>query len=202
MLFIHTLGGESGDEEDESDPGPPFMDLLTNHRFNTQHKLDVRDNFILPEPDELPHTTTLPQDFVLSFSYKPDPNTVLRLFSTEITVPPASNSIRSATLLLSSSLMIIYQTHFYVLHNDISTNESHNIIIFVSNGSMRLCFDGEELPTIGLWSVRDVSLSPVHLNFSTHLIDVADRVSVLACCVMYNFVIFSRAYCVIFVCIQ
>ena len=176
VFFPFPGSEEGGEEEEEVDPGPPFLDLLSNQRFNAHHRLDVTNDFILPEKDELPHTTVLPQDFVLSLSYKPDPNTVLRLFSTEITLPPAANSIKSSTLILSSSVMIVYDSHYYIIEDEVSTNDTHHILVYVSNGSMRLCFDGEESQWIGLWAVKDLSLSPVHLNFSRHVLDVADRV--------------------------
>lgn len=172
----YTTGLEEEDDDLLEQTGPLHMDLLTNHRFSSDHILHVTSyrNYVFPTVDTIPHMTEVPEKFVISFSYKPDINTFLRLFSVEVTSPP-ENTFIASTLLLSSAVTVIYSRTFYVLQKNITNMDSHHVLMYVNNGEITSCLDGQHSDRMYLW-LPSTNSSHIQLSFSKHIRDVADRV--------------------------
>ena len=149
---------------------------------------------------------TLPPHFLLSLSYRPHENTVLRLLSAEISSndQPLDNEFLSdnseqsdtnsvgagegvdnafSSLLLSSGVLYLQpiNSNYFTLWNNITTNEIHSLVFIVSNGVLSTCLDGYfigENPRISLWNTSiSIDDSPVKISFSRHLHSIQELVS-------------------------
>ncbi len=151
----------------------PVFTLLDYNRYTSslpRHSIDTEQ---LQRQQQ-----TLPPRFIIGFSYKPDINTILRLFSVTLTQPPSQHSQPTSTLLLSSALTLVYSNSFLIPWSNITHTDTNNLLLFVDNGELSYCLNGEYIPHIwntNLW-LHNISNANLHLNFSHHLREVSDRV--------------------------
>ena len=149
----------------------------------------------------------LPSSFLLSFSYRPQENTVLKLLSTRTSRLSANdiegvlergieigdtddfNDVTSsddlfASVMLAKSALYLQpeQSKYYPLWTNLTSNTLHNLVFFISNGSFSSCMDGyfiEDNPKITLWNTSiDIDRHPVRINFTRHLHSIQRLVSI------------------------
>ena len=156
-----------------------FIDFLTSPRLLSDPTLNIVDYSKYSLEQSFTQTTrrSLPPKFIIGFTYKPDINTVLRLFSIENTLPPAQTHTLS-TLILSSTVTLVYPSMFFIPWNNITHYTSNHVLLYVNNGELSSCMNGEYLPYVwntNLW-LHNVSTAHLQLSFSKYLREVSDRV--------------------------
>ena len=125
---------------------------------------------------------TLPPNFLISFQYWPDANTVIRLLSIEIDDHQSPQPIQSSTLILSSNMTIVYPSSrtYFVPWTNITTTTPHRITLLIANGEFSLCVDN--LYQLPLWNTHiwkhNVSRADVRISFTEHLPKLSQSVSV------------------------
>lgn len=125
-----------------------------------------------------PRLLQLPPNFIIGFSYKPDLNTMLRLFTINIIEPPSVKPHLLSSILLSSSLTLVQQRTFAIPWTNFTHTETNDVLLYVRNGELNYCINGEFIPHIygtNLW-LHNISRTNLQLEFSHNLRDVADRV--------------------------
>ena len=144
--------------------------------------------------------TVLPPTFLLSLSYRPHENTVLRLLSTSRISEEVRTSTNTgsqsdsdldtdsknafASLMLSSGILYLQPllNTFYPFQANLTTDRKNELTFIVSNGFMRSCVDGniiENSPVLALWETgMDLKDHPVAVDFSPHLHAINQLVSV------------------------
>ncbi len=190
------------------------INLLTNFRAGSSPSFTIVDFRTYIERISGNASTIqnpiLPPSFLLSLSYRPHANTVLRLLSTtraskelgtinnasrdetdlDATSTSSENSKNAfASLMLSLGVLYLQPLHgkYYPFQSTLIANTKHEISFIVSNGSMSSCIDGrfiEDSPRLALWDTEtDTKDSPVTINFSRHLHSINLLVSpvVFAC---------------------
>lgn len=143
------------------------------------------------------HHTILPPNFLLSLSYRPHDNTVLRLLSTtrassgigtinnafknsgndiDLDTNSTSGENPFTSLMLSSGILYLFPLHsmYYPLQSTFSANTKHELAFIVSNGLINSCMDGDfvdDNPTLPMWdTTKGIDESePVTISFSEHL---------------------------------
>lgn len=124
----------------------------------------------------------LPPNFIIGFSYKPDLNTMLRLFTINVIEPPSVKPHLLSSILLSSSLTLVQQRTFTIPWTNFTHTETNDVLLHVRNGELNYCINGKYVPHIygtNLW-LHNISRTNLQLEFNPHLRDVADRVCPLA----------------------
>lgn len=177
VFIVYSTGfaESSGDFITEAEEDS-FLDLTRDYYFMQDPVLDIVDTVEHSTASPL-HHSQIPTRFLITFTYKPDINTVLRLFSVDMTQPP-SHTVTGSTFILSSSLTLVFPLAFYVPVTNISYQESHFMLFYVNNGEISSCVDGHyQSPVSGtdLWS-RNARSSSLQLRFSEHLTAIVDRV--------------------------
>ena len=186
LLFLPPLPDELEQylaEQFEAEAlAPPHINLLTDTIILNDPVFSITDyqTYSADLPITETQKRTLPPRFIIGFSYKPDLNTILRLFSIDVVDPPSLHSHTSSALLLSSSsLTLVYPRTFMVPSTNITHLETNDLLLFVNNGELSYCINGEYLPHVwntNLW-LHNVSTSEILLKFNEHLREAADRVS-------------------------
>ena len=122
-------------------------------------------------------THTLPQQFLISLSYKPNTNTILRLLTAFSKATPESAE-DYAMIMLSSALTYLQQYRYLDLLRNISTSVHHTLTLVVRDGALGVCMDGEYRPAEPFVNLWNRSQHEVEMVFSDQLHSVASAVSV------------------------
>lgn len=177
--------------EQFSDNSPTHIDLLTNPHILSNPVFTLTDYHSYPSVPEDFTRHNLPPRFIIGFGYKPDINTILRLFSINIINPPSLHTNKASTLLLSSSLTLVYESTFMIPWANITHTDTNNILLYINNGELSYCINGHYIPHIwssNLW-LHNISRTNIELEFSHYLREVADRVSESAIVVLVSIII-------------
>lgn len=178
-----------------SDLVHPSVDILEQFSPGSRPTFSVVSNEqFLAELSANSSTAVLPPQFLISLSYRPDNNTVLRLFTVELNDLPSPQDTPSSTLgsqrndsidtstpqlvgsvVLSSSVTLIRYDGYLELWNSMSHSLYHSVELLISNGDLYICVDGEMRPAVSFW--LPTSSQSLQLSFSPHLHSVTSVVS-------------------------
>ncbi len=162
------------------------IDLLRDFPPNTS------PTFTIVDADSYSNNiTTLPPNFLLSLTYRPHDNTVLRLLSAKQTdkLPSKGSDLKPndvtdfSTLLLGTASLYLQPltSSYYNLWSNITTTDLHRIVFIVTNGSLSSCLDGYYIgnnPKLALWNTsNEIGAHPVKVTFSPHLHSIRRLVS-------------------------
>ncbi len=192
----------------ESDQGSPLtdlvhpsMDILEQFAAGSQPTFSIVSNeqylAELTSNSSVRNTALLPPQFLVSLSYKPANNTVLRLISLiqlENNPSPQDNpsstlgnaedtsTSRSATeaqllgsVVFSSSVTLVQSEGYLELWDSLSHSDYHSVDLIVTRGELHVCVDGELRPAVQLWPSNPTQ--SLQLSFSPHLHSVTSVVS-------------------------
>ncbi len=172
----------------------PSVDILEQFSASSQPRFHIVSNeqylAELSRNSSLKTAALLPPQFLVSLSYKPADNTVLRLISVQLDTDSApqvsassalgnnnaaSTSTPVGSVVLSSAINLIRSDGYLELWDNLSHSVHQTVDLLVANGHLSVCVGGELQPAVRFWPSNYTQ--SLELLFSPHLHSATSVVS-------------------------